>query len=186
MLIACLLGLAVGALTSLGQAVLDFPWLGLVNAVSPWATTAFVAGALQPRLRTACWVGLVATLLQVVGYYVTAELRGYDAGLTYVVVWSLCAVVAGPVFGALGHTWWRARPSGLGAAALAAVYGAEALHYELSLGYTSTAVLFGVVAVLLALALGGRARQYAGLARWLLPALAAGLVGFWLLGAVLP
>ncbi|MCD4536081.1 endonuclease/exonuclease/phosphatase family protein [Nocardioides sp. cx-169] len=109
-LAALALGLAVGVLTSFLQAVLDFPWLALVNAASPWLTTAFVAGAFQSRLRTACWLGMAATLLQVAGYYVTAELRGYDAGFTYVALWTVCAVVGGPVFGAAGHAGrWDAR-----------------------------------------------------------------------------
>ena len=57
-----------GILTSLLQKHLSFPWLALVNAVSPWLTTAFVAGALQRRLGAAVVLGCLATLLQVVGY----------------------------------------------------------------------------------------------------------------------
>jgi hypothetical protein len=47
----------VRVLTSLLQKYLDLPWLALVNAASPWLTTAFVAGALQSRLATAAVVG---------------------------------------------------------------------------------------------------------------------------------
>lgn len=184
--LSLVLGLLVGSLTSLLQAVAEFPWLALVNAVSPWVTTAFVAGALQRSWRSAMVVGLAATLLQVVGYYVTAELRGYDAGLTYVVVWSLCAVVAGPVFGAAGHSWRRAAPAGLGAAALVAVWATEAvIGYQWRLGYTSSAVLFGVVALLLAVALPRHRNQYASFARWILPALVAGALGNLVLDALL-
>ncbi len=184
--VALALGLAVGSLTSVLQGVADFPWLALVNAVSPWATTAFVAGALQPSMRPAVAVALVATLLQVVGYYITAELRGYDAGLTYVIVWSLCALVAGPVFGAAGQAWQRGAPVGLGAAALVAVWATEALiGYQWRLGYTSSAVLFGVVAVVLAVALPRHLGQDAGLARWILPALAAGVLGNLVVGVLI-
>lgn len=179
------LGLGVGALTSLLQAHLDFPWLALVNAVSPWLTTAFVAGALQARWRTAVWVGVVATLMQVVGYYTVAELRGFDASRHYLVLWSLCAVVGGPVFGAAGYSWRRAAPAGLGAAALVAAYASEALvSYELRLGYTSSAVLFGLVAVGLAVVLGRHRGQYVPMLRWLAPALLAGVAGHLLLGLV--
>ena len=125
--LALLAGAVVGALTSLLQARLDFPWLALVNAVSPWLTTAFVAGALQARLRTAVWTGLLATFVQVVAYYTVAELRGYDASVHYVVFWSLCAVVGGPLFGAAGHAWHHASPAGLGAAALPAAFLSEAV-----------------------------------------------------------
>lgn len=184
-LVAVGLGLCVGALTSLLQAHLDFPWLALVNAVSPWLTTAFVVGALQARWRTAVWVGVVATLMQVVGYYAVAELRGFDASTHYLVLWSLCAVVGGPVFGAAGFSWRRSAPAGLGAAALVAAYASEALvSYELRLGYTSSGVLFGVIAAGLAAVLGRHRGQYVPMLRWLAPALLAGVAGHLLLGLV--
>lgn len=180
------LGVAIGVLTSVMQKYLDHPWLALVNAASPWLTTAFVTGALQSRLRTAVLVGTAATLLQVVGYYVTADLRGFGVSSTYVVVWSLCAVLGGPVFGAAGHVWWRARPAGVGAALLVAAYASEAVvAYQLRLGYSSTAWLFGTIALLLAAGLGRHRAQYAALARWLAPALIAGAAGHAVLGLVL-
>jgi hypothetical protein len=181
--VGVLLGLAVGALTSVLQASLDFPWLALVNAVSPWLTTAFVVGALQPRLRAAVVVGLLATAMQVVGYYVTAELRDFDASMTYVVLWSACAVVGGPLFGAAGWSWRRARPAGLGAAAIVDAYASEALvAYQLRLGYTSSAVLFGAIALVLAVGLGRHRGQYRALARWVVPVFLAGVAGHWLIG----
>ncbi|TNC46242.1 DUF6518 family protein [Mumia zhuanghuii] len=177
-LVAVVLGVGVGALTSVFQAYLDFPWLALVNAVSPWVTTAFVAGALQSRLRTAVWTGLLATLVQVVAYYAVAELRGYDASVYYLAFWSVCALVGGPLFGAAGHAWRHASPAGLGAAALSAVYLSEALvTYQIRLGYTSTAVLFGALGLALAVVLGRHRQQYGAMVRWLGPALVAGSAG---------
>ena len=185
-LVALALGVAVGVLTSLLQKYLDQPWLALVNAASPWLTTAFVAGALQPRLATAVAVGTVATILQVVAYYAAADLRGFGVSATYVTVWSLCAVVGGPVFGAAGQTWRRAAPAGVGAALLVAAYGSEAVVvYHFRLGYSATAWLFGAVALLLAVGLGRHRDQYAALARWLMPALLAGVAGHVVLGLVL-
>lgn len=179
------LGVLVGVLTSLLQAVATFPWLGLVNAISPWLTTAFVAGALQRRWTTSALLGLAATVLEVVAYYLTAELRGFDASTRYVVLWTACAVVGGPVFGAAGHSWRRAVPAGLGGAALVAVWVSEGLvSYQLRLGYTSTAVLFCTIGALLAVGLGRHRTQYLGLARWLLPGLLAGLAGQALFGAL--
>jgi hypothetical protein len=185
-LLALALGIAVGVLTSLLQKHLDYPWLALVNAASPWLTTAFVAGALQSRLSTAVVVGVAATMLQVVAYYVTADLRGFGVSMTYVVVWSLCAVVGGPVFGAAGHAWWRAAPAGVGAALLVAAYASEAVvAYHFRLGYSSTAWLFGAIALLLAVGLGRHRSQYPALARWVLPAFIAGVLGHVTLGLVL-
>ncbi len=177
-LAAAAIGLGIGVLTSLMQAVLDFPWLALVNAVSPWLTTAFVAGALQRRLSTAVWIGMAATLLEVVGYYVTAELRGFAGNPQLVAMWTVCAIVGGPVFGAAGHAWRRGRPRGVGAAALVAVWACEAaLTYQVVLGYTSTAALFGVIALVLAVGLGWHRAQHKSLAVWLAPALVLGVAG---------
>jgi hypothetical protein len=184
-LLALAIGLAVGVTTSLLQAHLDFPWLALVNAASPWLTTAFVAGALQSRLSTAMLVGAAATTLEVVGYYVTADVRGFGVSTSYVVLWSLCAVVGGPVFGAAGHVWRRAGPAGLGAALLVAAYASEAVVvYHFRLGYSGAATLFGAVALLLAVGLGRHRSQWSGLARWLLPTLIAGVAGHAALGLV--
>ncbi|CAA9369736.1 MAG: hypothetical protein AVDCRST_MAG47-1083 [uncultured Nocardioidaceae bacterium] len=185
-LLALGLGVAVGVLTSLLQAHLDFPWLALVNAASPWLTTAFVAGALQSRLRTAMLVGAAATALEVVAYYVTADLRGFGVSMNYVIVWSLCAVVGGPIFGAAGHVWRRVAPAGLGAALLVAAYASEAaVVYHFRLGYSSAAWLFGGIALLLALGLGWHRNQYPALARWLLPTFVAGAAGQAALGLAL-
>ncbi len=185
-LFALALGIAVGVLTSLLQKYLDYPWLAFVNAASPWLTTAFVAGALQSRLQTAMMVGIAATLLQVVAYYVTADLRGFGVSMTYVVVWSLCAVMGGPIFGAAGHTWRRASPAGVGAALLVAAYASEALvAYQFRLGYTATAWLFGAIAFLLAVGLGRHRSQYSALARWVVPTIIAGVAGHVALGLVL-
>lgn len=186
MLLALGLGVAVGVLTSLLQAHWDYPWLALVNAASPWLTTAFVAGALQSRLSTAVLVGVAATTLEVVAYYVTADLRGFGISMTYVVLWSLCAFVGGPIFGAAGYLWWRAAPAGLGAALLVAAYASEAVVvYHFRLGYSSSAWLFGGIALLLAVGLGRHRRQYPALARWLLPTFIAGVAGHAALGLVL-
>jgi hypothetical protein len=185
-LLALALGIAVGVLTSLLQKYFDYPWLALVNAASPWLTTAFVTGALQARLSTAVVVGVAATMLQVVAYYTTADLRGFGVSTTYVVLWSLCAVVGGPIFGAAGHAWWRAAPAGVGAALLVAAYASEAVvAYQLRLGYSATAWLFGAIALLLAVCLGWHRSQHPALARWLLPTFIAGVVGHVALGLVL-
>lgn len=183
--LALVLGFLVGVLTSLLQAGAEFPWLALVNAVSPWLTTAFVAGALQTRLRVAVLIGMAATFVQVVGYYVTAEVRGFDANLDYVLLWSACAVLGGPLFGAAGHLWRRAAPAGVGASLLAATYAAEAVvSYGWRLGYTSSAVLFGAIALGLALGLGWHRGQLLATARWAGPALVAGFAGHFALGLV--
>ncbi|WP_281191292.1 DUF6518 family protein [Nonomuraea maritima] len=52
--------------------------------------------------RRAAVAGVLSQLGLLAGYYVTAELRGYPAGLGAVVIWAVAGVVAGPVYGAAG------------------------------------------------------------------------------------
>ncbi|HEY1479302.1 MAG TPA: DUF6518 family protein [Gaiellales bacterium] len=182
-----LLGLGVGVATSLLQARLGTPWAGLANAASPWITPAFVAGTLWRRPSTAALAGLAACLLELVGYYATTDARGYPVSHSELVFWGVCAVVGGPIFGAAGWAWWRGpyRLRGLGAALLAAAFGAEALvSYGWRLHYTSTAILFAAIGVGAALLLGIHRREHLRVALWLLAALPAGIVAEVVLGLV--
>lgn len=176
------LGLAAGAATSLLQTHADQPWLGLVNSASPWLTTAFVAGVLQPRWRPAVLAGLAATVLQVVGYYGTASLRGFGVSSSFVVLWTACAVLGGPLLGWAGHVWRTGRPHAWAPAAatvLAASWVAEGLvSYGWRLGYTSTAALFVVVGLVLGAALGSRTRRWSAQAAWAAVLVLAGGLGY--------
>jgi hypothetical protein len=177
-------GLALGALTSFGQTVLDPPWSSLANSASPWLAGAFAAGAIQPRLRPAVLAGLVACVLAVAGYYLTAAQRGYGASHTGILFWSVCAIAGGPVFGAAGHLWWSQRRA-IGAALLPAVFLAEAVEvYWLSLHYRSDAYLYAVIAVGLGAVLSVRVspRQRAG--AWLAALTLLGIAGFYVVGQV--
>lgn len=184
-MLALAIGVCVGVATSFLQTHLDSPWLALVNSVSPWLTTAFVAGALQSTMRHAVVVGMLATLAQVAGYYVTAEIRGFSASLFYVGLWSACAILGGPIFGAAGHSWRRSDPAGLGAALLSATYISEGLvGYQIRLGYTSSAVLFVIIGLLIAVGIGRHRSQSRSVAVWFLPALVAGAFGQLAIGAI--
>jgi hypothetical protein len=180
-------GLAAGALTSILQAHLDAPWASLVNAASPWLVAAFVVGTLWLRPRSAAIAGLAVCLLELVGYYVTSAVRGFGGSHSLLVFWGACAVVGGPVFGAAGWIWWRGRPRlrGLGVAVLGAAFLTEAaVSYGWRLHYGSSAILFGVLGLVLIAALGFRGRQYARVGLWLVVALPAGIVAEILLGLV--
>lgn len=171
-------GLAIGCLTSFGQAHLDGALNALVNSVGAWLVAPFFLGALMRTARGAVAAGLVACALQVVGYYVTAELRGFAAGGSIVVFWTACAVVGGPLLGLAGHHW-RARPDGLGATVLPAVFLAEGLWtYAHELGYYDTAALWLGIGALLAVVLGRRAF------RWFALTVPLGLAGAMLMSLV--
>jgi hypothetical protein len=183
--IVVMVGLTVGALTSVLQTYLDSPWLSLVNAASPWLAFAFLLGALWRRLLDAALAGIATGLLELIGYYVTANLRGYPAGGSIVVFWAACAIVAGPVFGAAGWAWWHApeRLSTLGAAVLPAAFFAEgAISYGLRLHDTSSAILFAALGSA-PIVLLGRHQQLA-IARRLLVTVPVAMLAELILGIV--
>ncbi len=163
-------GLLVGASTSMLQTYLDAPWLSLVNAASPWLTPAFLLGAIWRRPGSAALSGLSACLLELVGYYATATARGYPVSHGIVLFWVACGVVGGPVFGAAGRLWWDAprRLVGAGPAVLASAFFSEALvAYGWRLHYWSSAVLFAVMGAVAIVLLGLRGQQHRQIGRWL-------------------
>jgi hypothetical protein len=181
------LGLGVGAATSVLQAHLHPPWFSLVNAASPWLVPAFVVGTMHRRLPGSVVAGTVTVLLELLGYTVTAAARGFSSSHALLVFWAVCAIVGGPVFGAAGHAWWRNRRSrgALGAAILAAAFIAEGLvAYQWRLHYTSSAVLFCAIGVVSVFVLGRRQRTVWRIVGWLPATVIAGGLGELLLGLI--
>lgn len=185
--VVVLAGLAVGAATSLLQAHLNPPWLALVNSASPWLVPAFAAGVLARRYPVAAAAGLVTCVLEVAAYFLTASVRGFSGGLGYEAFWVACGLVGGPLAGTAGAAWRSdaARWRGLGAAVLPAAFLAEGLvGYGVRLHYWSSAVLFALLGVAAAVALGWPGRRAASLVRWLPPVLAAAVLAELALGLI--
>jgi hypothetical protein len=101
--------------------------VGLVSRVrsdlgglsAPWVLVAWFAGARTSRVTLGAILGLVATMIALVAFYVvsgTVEAMGNDvvsSSLRWMSanrVWFEAGLVSGPVFGALG-AWWRRRGS---------------------------------------------------------------------------
>lgn len=186
--LAALAGLAWGAATSFLQTVLPAPVQGLANAVSPWLVVPFLVGARSRTRGVAVLAGLLACVLQVVGYYVTADLRGFGVSVTSVAEWIVTGVVGGPVFGLAGHLWRTAtgRLRGLGEALLVGVWATESVvGYAVRLGYVADALVFGAVAVALLLTVGRRPGPLRATLRWLAVTLPAGAAGMLLLDPLL-
>ncbi len=180
-------GLAVGVATEVLQRYLDLPWLSLVNSASPWLTAMFAVSALWPRPRGAALAGLAVGLLELIGYYAAAALRGYPAGHAILLFWAACAAAGGPVFGLAGWAWWRGphRSSALGAAAPASAYLAEAaVAYGWRLHYWSSALLLVVLGGVAFGITGLRGRQHAPAALWLLATVPAAMAAELITGLI--
>ncbi len=136
----------------------------------------FFVGSRMTTERRAAAAGLVVCVLQLLGYSVMSELRGFSYGGGIVVFWIACAFVGGPVFGVAGRLW-RTRTNGLrglGAAILAAAFLAEgAWVYLHELRAYDTAALWIAIGALVALTMTGGLR---GL-RWLAVTVPAALAG---------
>ncbi|GAA1015979.1 hypothetical protein Aple_011190 [Acrocarpospora pleiomorpha] len=139
-------GLALGVLTNLAQGWLPGAWNQVANSGAVWSVAAFAAGALlagRSSLPIAAFGGLCAEAGLVIGYYGYAEFgRDGMGSLFFPLVWLAIAFVAGPIFGIAG-LWWRRGSSGqrvTALAALAGVFGMEAIYYAWVLNYTPQAL----------------------------------------------
>jgi hypothetical protein len=185
--IVIVVGLAIGIATAIAQTHLDSPWSSLANAASPWLAGAFIVGTLWRRLPSAALAGLVACLLELVGYYATDTARGFSTSQHELVFWGAAALVGGPVVGVAGHLWWR-RSDGrraLGAAVLAAAFLAEAaVGYGWRLHYLSSVILFACIGVAIVAVLGIRGHQHLRIAQALTVVLPVGILAEFILGTV--
>jgi hypothetical protein len=169
-------GLAIGAATSFGQGHLGGASNALVNSVSAWLVAPFAAGALMAARRGAALAGLTVAVLEVAGYYVTADLRGFANGPLLIAFWLACGVAGGPLFGAAGRVWRGGdrRERGLGGALVPAVFAAEGLWLDLHEQHDAAraGLWLGCAAVAAAVLLRRPAER-----RWLAPALTCALLG---------
>jgi hypothetical protein len=178
-------GLGVGIATSLLQPELRAPWLSLANAASPWLTPMFFLGAFRRRPWGAALVGATTGLLELLGFFAIAAVRGDASAHSLVLFWVACALLGGPIFGLAGWLWWRGPRvlSAFGGALLPAAFFAEAaVIYGWRLHYLPSAILFVAVGVGVLLLLGLRGWQHGPIALWLLVAFPAGVVAELLVG----
>jgi Family of unknown function (DUF6518) len=120
-LIVALVGLVFGAadqyLGSLRFLVLLGEWPSTASQVSAsWLVVPFLAGCTQVRRDRAMRIGLVVTQAALVGYFamtlspfegvpVAAVPRGAVSLVVTNGTWVLGGLIAGPLFGLLGHRW---------------------------------------------------------------------------------
>ena len=100
-------GLALGALTLLGQRWLPGNWNHLVNSGAVWLLFAFFAGSLMRSDGRAALAGFGILVGALVGYYAARQLAyGFAPTLHMTAFWGVTAIVGGPILGAAG-AWWR-------------------------------------------------------------------------------
>ena len=128
----------------------------------------------MPTRSRAALAGVAVCVLQLVGYYATAHLRGCATSHALIAFWLVCALVGGPIFGVAGRLWREAKTPlrGLGMAILAASFLVEGLWvYHHELGYNGTAALWIGIGLVLTAVLTRSARDLV----WLPPTLAVAI-----------
>jgi uncharacterized protein DUF6518 len=134
--IALLFGVAAGVLkgpSGDGRGALWEVRSALANISTPWVLIAWFAGSRSTRIGSGILLGLAATVVALVGFYVVCgvvEAMRNDvvsssmAWMSANRVWFEAGMVSGPLFGALGAWWARRRsPSAFAVAGLLMVGG---------------------------------------------------------------
>jgi hypothetical protein len=168
--LATFIGLALGALTDIGQSHL--PWYAgsLANSAGSWVLATFLVALGGSRVRHSVARGALCMVALNVGFYLTAAARDIPLSASSVVFWLTAALVFGPIVG-LSAGWVRhggAIRAGIGAGTLAgflvgeSVYALRYLSQSTTPGYWEIQLL--VAAVLgVALAWRGSRRPAASL-----------------------
>lgn len=175
------IGLGLGIATQLGQSVLPDGWSQIANSISPWLLVAFLVGAALPSARWAALSGAAILLLALVGYYGAVFLRyGFGGGTTSLALWSIGAVVGGPVFGWAGNWWidprrWR-RGAATGLMASAPI--AEGWYLRGILPDAAVGTAFIAVGLVLPILLGRTWRDRGAGYLAAVPGMALGALGY--------
>ncbi len=98
-------GLATGALSLLVQGRLPGDWAQIGNSGAVWLAVSFSMGALWRSPRQALGAGLAALAGCLIGYFATGMASGVPYAAYFVALWSVVALVGGPLFGLAGYGW---------------------------------------------------------------------------------
>ena len=102
LLVAVVVGVALGIFSLLADGILPGRLVTLLGSIAaPWALAAFVVGYRATSPKQGALAGAVALVVGVATYYAGAGARDHAVGELNV-VWTVVALVAGPVVGACG------------------------------------------------------------------------------------
>jgi hypothetical protein len=128
--LATVIGLALGALTDIGQSRL--PWYAgsLANSAGSWVLATFLVALGGSRIRQSIGRGGLCLVGLNIGFYLTAAARGIPLSASSVVFWVTAALIFGPIVG-LAAGWVRhggAIFAGTGAGILAGFLAGESIY----------------------------------------------------------
>ena len=153
-LLVLAIGLALGALTDLGQAWLPQSSASLANSGASWAAVAFVLALFATGTGRAALWGLLGLAGLVGGYYLAAISRHVPESPASIRFWMLAAVIIGPLLGVAASWVRRGSPvtAALGAGAAAGLLGGESV-YGLTTIAGTTSSLYWTIQLAVAVAL---------------------------------
>jgi hypothetical protein len=183
-LFSLILGIAIGVITVLGQGVLPGNWNSIANSGAVWLLPTFFIGSLNSKKLKASLSGILALLGMVIGYYGYAMIVQQVAHSFYfILVWSVCGIIGGIIFGIAGFLWSRRGPlHTLGSALIGGVFITEGLNilihrndyrHMITVGYVE--IIFGILLVLI---LGRSIKERLLALSWLLLIVILGIIGY--------
>jgi hypothetical protein len=133
--VAVVVGLAIGALTAYAQGWLGDGTASLANSAGPWSVAAFVVARTGRGVVAAAVAAMVTLVSCEVGYAIATEIRGGSNAASTVVFWLAAALLAGPPLGVAAR--WSTRTGARRAVGFAVLGGV--LIGEGWYGWTSVA-----------------------------------------------
>jgi len=98
-LVAVVVGAGLGAFSVLADGIIGGRLFGILgNIAAPWGLAGFFVGRLTTSPKRGALAGALTLVAGVAVYYLVGALRGYVVGEVNL-VWTMIAVVAGPVMG---------------------------------------------------------------------------------------
>ena len=163
-LVSFVVGVGLGVFSQLADGIIGGRLFGLLgNIASPWGLAAFFVGRLTTSPKRGAAAGALALVVGVAVYYAAGAARGYVVGEVNL-VWTMVALVAGPVMGWSGAAISARpeRPPVLAVAAPSAMLVAEAIFLAIDRkvwNYNLVAESYRVIdlGVMLVLLVGGLA-----------------------------
>jgi hypothetical protein len=139
LILAVVVGAAVGAVTEWSVPHLPFALEPLGNTAAPWVLVAFAVALTALGARESLMLAVVTLVALVLGFYVAEAWRGWGVSRHQVELWSAASVVVGPLVG-LAACWLRqaGRTAGaVGAGVLGGLLAGEAVYGLTKLQFSS-------------------------------------------------